>query len=463
MIQEGTPISYGAFADAITRAGKEFAFYEVQAPGTVAVKIRNLANCWVATLALQAQGYTTICVRSLDVLESLNVKNLTAILVSADEYKVLERFDSVPIFVVSSPEFNSAAPLELRPCAEITDECGHILYTSGTTGTYKKIFMHARKQLEADQERCRYQRYSGSTRYHGLGFGLWTALGYKQPPAVWSVGGVAIFEQRADWHEHFIASGFTSATILPDQALKISEYEHLERLDAGVCGRQEIIIAGGFISPKVAVKLSQFFKVSILYGCTEIIVGVLGQDFQALEDVSWMTLKGSRVVEVEGARQQVSAINEEGRLRIKLTETDPQGYMDKTEGSNDAFSGGYFYPGDLAVQREDGRFRILGRTADVVNLGGQKLAVAPIEANLQSIFQVDYVCLFSGTDSFGEPESVIAIEAAVPPDEERLNHVGQEFSQWGNVRFAFVDPFPRTHSGTSKIDRKRLRDIVFPK
>ena len=103
----------------------------------------------------------------------------------------------------------------------------------------------------------------------------------------------------------------------------------------------------------------------------------------------------------------------------------------------------------------------MGRAADVVNLAGQKLAVAPIEANLQTILQVDYVCLFAGVNAAGEPEAVIAMEAAELPSKDRLDHVGQEFSQWGEVRFALLESFPRTQSGTSKIDRKRLRELIF--
>ena len=118
----------------------------------------------------------------------------------------------------------------------------------------------------------------------------------------------------------------------------------------------------------------------------------------------------------------------------------------------------------MAVQREDGKFRILGRIADVVNLGGQKWSVAPIEANLQNILQVDYVCLFSGMDYSGETVIVIAMEATEPPDQDRINHVGQENFPSGVTCASHTSPlFPRTQSGTSKIDRKRLRELIFPK
>ncbi|MDP4918611.1 MAG: acyl--CoA ligase, partial [Haliea sp.] len=448
-------------AGAIASASSELAPHISPPPGTVAIKIRDLADCWVATLALQARGYRTVCVASLDVLASLEVRGLLAIVVSADEEGVAEANRLAPVYAMRKPVFDDAVAFDPPPLAEGVEACGHILYTSGTTGKYKKVFLPARTQRAAAQERCRLQGHNRDTRYNALSFGLWTSIGYKMAASVWSIGGIVILDQREGWPEHFVSSGLTRATILPDQALQLSKYSRLTDIASNDDSRPTIAVAGGFLSAKLAEHLSQYFDLKNIYGCTEVNVGVLIQDVEAPLGVSWMTLQGTREVEIENDRHQVSAVNEEGRLRIKLTDLDAQGYLDEPELSSSAFNNGYFYPGDLAVRRNDGKFRILGRAADVVNLAGQKLAVAPIEANLQTILQVDYVCLFAGVNAAGEPEAVIAMEAAELPSKDRLDHVGQEFSQWGEVRFALLESFPRTQSGTSKIDRKRLRELIF--
>jgi len=462
MVHNDRTISYRAFAGAIARASAELPLHLSPPSGTVAIKIHNLAHCWVATLALQARGYTTICVGSLDVLVALEVRNLRAIVVSAAEENLQAAEDLPPVYAMGRPVFDDIQDFEVPALAEDVHACGHILYTSGTTGKYKKVLVPARTQREADRERCDFQAYDSSTRYHALGFGLWTGNGYKAPSSVWSVGGTAILDQRSDWAESFVSSGVTRATLLPDLALKLSECASLRSLPPRRGARPVFSMSGGFVSAKATAVLSQYFDLVNSYGCTEVGLGVLFHDYSLPAHLSWMKSTGARVVEVENEQGQVSALNEEGRLRIKLTELDADGYLDDADASRLAFSKGYFYPGDLALQREDGAFRILGRAADVVNLGGQKLAVAPIEANLQDILQVDYVCLFAGMTATGEPEAVIAMEAPELPGEDRLEHVGQEFSQWGEVRFALVDRFPRTQSGTSKIDRKRLRSLVFP-
>jgi len=461
IIHNGNAISYRAFAGAIARSSSQFAQHIPPPPGTVAIKIRDIADCWVATLALQALGYTTLCVASLDVLASLEVRGLLTIVVSADEEGVEEANKLAPVFAMRKPVFDDAVAFDPPPLAEGVDACGHILYTSGTTGKYKKVFVPARTQRAADQELCHFQAYDSNTRYNSLGFGLWTGNGYKAPASVWSAGGTAIFEQRADWAEPFMHSGVTRATLLPDQALKVSECESLKSAQPEPEARPIISISGGFVSAKVTSQLSKAFKLINSYGCTEVGLGILFHDYDVPGDMNWMASTGARVIEVENDLGGICAIDEEGLLRVKLTELDADGYMDDTESSGNAFRNGYFYPGDLAVRRNDGKFRILGRAADVVNLAGQKLAVAPIEANLQSVLQVDYVCLFAGVNAAGEPEAVIAMEAAELPSKDRLDHVGQEFSQWGEVRFALFESFPRTQSGTSKIDRKRLRELVF--
>jgi len=49
----------------------------------------------------------------------------------------------------------------------------------------------------------------------------------------------------------------------------------------------------------------------------------------------------------------------------------------------------------MAVRRKDGRIRILGRVGDVLNLGGQKIAIEPFEKAARDLLGVDSLCVFS--------------------------------------------------------------------
>ena len=464
IIHNGGTIYYSGFAGAIARTGTEVSSSGVPGAGTVAVMVRNLADCWVITLALQAKGFTTICISSLELLESLHIRNLVALFVVAgDDYNAPEHYDSLPIFTVEKPDFDNEAKLATEASTAIGSDCGHILYTSGTTGNYKMYRLSAQTQRPRDRERSDYYGWDNNTTFHGLSFGLWTAIGYNLPPTVWSVGGCVVLDQQKDWPVRFYDSNPSFAYLLPDTALQLCEKRNPEIAKTAKSEDPVLYVAGGFLSSRVAQKLYENVSrnIVITYGSSEINSASFEQAYQSIEDLSWITPTGNRILEIVNEREQVCPVNEEGRLRVKLTELDTQEYLDDPEATNNAFRDGYFYPGDMAVRRGDGRYRILGRVTDVINLGGKKLSVAPIEANLQSVLQVDYVCLFSGMDSSGETVIVVVMETTVPPGEDRLSHVGQELSQWGEVRFAYVSPFPRTRSGTSKIDRKRLRQLVF--
>jgi acyl-coenzyme A synthetase/AMP-(fatty) acid ligase len=121
----------------------------------------------------------------------------------------------------------------------------------------------------------------------------------------------------------------------------------------------------------------------------------------------------------------------------------------------------FFYPGDRAVRRADGRIRVLGRVADVINIRGEKIAVGPIELRIQQALKVDEVCVFSGVNVAGQNELVIAIESDSEPPKEKLDTISGEFGEFDKVRFSVLREFPRTEAGTKKVRRAALRKLVF--
>jgi acyl-coenzyme A synthetase/AMP-(fatty) acid ligase len=125
------------------------------------------------------------------------------------------------------------------------------------------------------------------------------------------------------------------------------------------------------------------------------------------------------------------------------------------------FRDGYFYPGDMAVQRTDGRVRILGRAADVINVQGRKIAVGPIEQKIQQQLQAEEVCVFSGVNDAGQDELVIAIQSDQESPREKLVSLAEEFNHFESVRFAVLKKFPRTDAGGNKVRRSVLQKIVF--
>ncbi len=139
-------------------------------------------------------------------------------------------------------------------------------------------------------------------------------------------------------------------------------------------------------------------------------------------------------------------------------EFDCKSYLDDDEATRDMFREGSFRPGDMAVSRADGRIRILGRIADVINVQGQKIAVAPVELEIQRELGADEVCVFAGLNGSGQEGVVIVVQTDRALPKAKLERI--KFPSFERVRFAFLKEFPRT-AGTGKTQRSILRRLVF--
>jgi acyl-coenzyme A synthetase/AMP-(fatty) acid ligase len=173
------------------------------------------------------------------------------------------------------------------------------------------------------------------------------------------------------------------------------------------------------------------------------------------EDVEWLLQQPQRDVSIVNDNGVPTGPNEEGFLRVALNDLDFTSYHEEA-GSKSALVDGHFYPGDLAVRRADGRIRILGRVDDVINLQGQKFAVAPIEQNLQQHLHADEVCLFGQLNNAGQEELIVAIQSSSPPSQAKLDDIRKQFKAFEFVRFHVLDEFPRTDTG--KVRRIILRN-----
>src|SRR5262245_43992335 len=171
----------------------------------------------------------------------------------------------------------------------------------------------------------------------------------------------------------------------------------------------------------------------------------------------WLTPDDGRTIEIVDENGNVCR---EGELRFLLTEVDCTSYLDDEEASAIVFRDGYFYPGDMAVRRADGRIRILGRVDDVVNVQGRKCAVAPIEQEIQQLLGVDEVCLFSGLNAAGNEELAVAIQSARQLSRSEVEVVARRCAPFETVRVTVFHEFPRTETGMRKTRRSVLKKLV---
>jgi fatty-acyl-CoA synthase len=99
-----------------------------------------------------------------------------------------------------------------------------------------------------------------------------------------------------------------------------------------------------------------------------------------------------------------------------------KGYLKNPEATAEAFQGGYFHSGDLAVQHPDGYIQIADRAKDIIISGGENISSVEVEGVLME-----------------HPDVNLAAVVAKPDD------------KWGEVPCAFVELKPGT-----KVDEATL-------
>ncbi len=162
-------------------------------------------------------------------------------------------------------------------------------------------------------------------------------------------------------------------------------------------------IGGGFVNNDTVASMIEnpAVELYVIYGGTEFGIGAMNRVYSK-DDLIWLTPTIKPGIEIVDDDDQPVPVGEEGYIRTKSVQSGPFGYFDEPETTALHFRDGYFYPGDLAVQREDGRVRILGRVQDVLNLGGRKIPAAPVEESIRQSLGLANVCVFAIQDEHGK-------------------------------------------------------------
>lgn len=137
------------------------------------------------------------------------------------------------------------------------------------------------------------------------------------------------------------------------------------------------------------------------------------------------------------------------------------GYWQDAAATEGRYAGPWFRTGDLAEARPDGAIRILGRSDDLMNPGGYRLAPQEIEAALAALplreAAVAEVEVSPGTRVIG---CFYVADARIDPDQARTSLV-QTLAPWKLPRLWIrLDALPR--NANNKLDRKALPRLAPP-
>ncbi|WP_103539449.1 fatty acyl-CoA synthetase, partial [Streptomyces sp. SM9] len=134
------------------------------------------------------------------------------------------------------------------------------------------------------------------------------------------------------------------------------------------------------------------------------------------------------------------------------------GYWGLPEESAEAFRGGWFHSGDLAVRDEEGYFTVVDRLKDVINSGGVLVASRQVEDALYTHPAVAETAVVGlPDDKWIEAVTAVVVTRADTTEAELLAHTRERLASFQTPkRIVFTDSLPRNASG--KILKRELRD-----
>jgi acyl-coenzyme A synthetase/AMP-(fatty) acid ligase len=466
MIHNDIPVSYGAFARSLETTRAVLRREALPVGGTAIVLVSTLMDAWMIVLSLRALGLNTICVQSFAEAEKLAIKDVACIVLSSTElYHYTMGGDALPgvrRIVLTAEIYRDLRGDFVPPLpSDIAGPGGHILYTSGTTGAYKKVLVDTALEERRNESPVLAELFSRDMVHHGVDLGLWTAVGYRFPIRAWHNGGCVILDQRPVRFERFFDHPVTHTCLAAPWLKALVQTHHDIKKNNS---RFRISFTSGILSAEVAKLALRNITdaIEIFYGSTELGTVAMRSPLRTMDDFTWLTPVMNRTIQIIDEDGRECPNNVEGELRIRLSDVDSVAYLDDDDANHSAFRGGFFYPGDLAVRRADGRIRILGRSIGTINVKGLKIAALPLEEELRGTLDVDEVCLFSGVNAAGDDELVVAVQTAraIPP-QRVVDAVGQAVN-FERIRVVIFKEFPRTETGSQKTRRNALRKMVFP-
>lgn len=131
-----------------------------------------------------------------------------------------------------------------------------------------------------------------------------------------------------------------------------------------------------------------------------------------------------------------------------------------------SFQDGWFLTGDLGYLDEDGYLFVKGRSKDMINRGGEKVAPAEVQSILSQLDFIEEVAVIGMPDDlYGEAVTAVIKPKDLMADHDEMEQKLFDYAQFNLAKFEqptqvyFVEDFPRNPTG--KILRPKLKDELL--
>jgi fatty-acyl-CoA synthase len=350
-----------------------------------------------------------------------------------------------------------------------------LLYTSGTTGNPKGVIYH---------HRGAYLNALGNALAFGLSprsVYLWTlpmfhCSGWTYTWAVTAVGGTHVCLRRVDPALIFPAIQRHRVTHLCGAPVVLSMLIHAPA-DVKLAFDHVVEVATGGAAPPstvIAAMESMGFRVTHLYGLTEsygpATLCAWQEDWEGLgleerarvmarQGVGYPTLGGLMVADPDTLAPVPRDGATMGEIMLRGN-TLMKGYLLNSDATEEAFRGGWFHTGDLAVWHPDGYVEIKDRAKDVIISGGENISSLEVEEALYRHPAVMEAAVVAWPDEkWGEtPCAFVTLKPNAPPvsAEDIIGWCRDQLAHYKAPRHVVFGPLPKTSTG--KIQKFVLRE-----
>jgi acyl-coenzyme A synthetase/AMP-(fatty) acid ligase len=451
MIAHGRSWTYAALARGVLDVE---AFLKVQnlPPGSrVGLAIAEHRLAWLFILALEKMGHPSTALPIRAKAADLGVRGLAAWITDG---RVAPSWSERTIHIAQdfaqrpNTQWNLSAPV-----APPTHDERFILLSSGTTGHYKKIASLGWRRDARVQAAIDARRESPNDRHFLGAFGPWTAHGYIQPVRAWTAGGTVIFDQSIDTWRAILEHKPTTIFMTPGVARQLlsslpDDFPRQPQL--------KVTVSGGALTPSLLTELHARLTHSIQqsYGSTEVGL-VCRTQIHSAADLEEHELVPNAQVEAVDEEDKPVPTGTPGILRLK-TQFMNNAYLEDPETSAEFFRHGWFYPGDLGLLTANGRLKLTGRTTEVINFLGDKIASQKLEDSFRSKLRCDDVAMISAPMTAANDVLHIFVVAKETPSPEAYDAAIAPFgSAFSKVSIHQVETLPRTTTG--KVLYRELR------
>lgn len=365
----------------------------------------------------------------------------------------------------------------VAPTDRITDEWSPISlgYTSGTTGDPKGVVCHHRGAYLNTLGNILAAQLNDQSVY------LWTlpmfhCNGWSHTWAVTAAGGTHVCLRKIDPQAIYAIIRHEEVTHLSAAPIVLNMLAELAAAQESGFHHPVRILTGGSVPPTSVMSAVEKlgFLVMHIYGLTETTGPSLICEWQpewssasydaqlankARQGVRLVTMQEAIVADPVSGLEVPANGRDVGEILLRGN-TVMMGYLKNEKATGEAFAGGWFHTGDLAVRHPDGYIEIKDRAKDVIISGGENISSVEIEEILFRHPAINEAAVVARPDSkWGEhPCAFIDIkEGADPVSEAELI----EFCRSNLARFkvpkTFVfGPLPKTSTG--KVQKNLLRE-----